>query len=204
MSHLGPSFAAVAVLGLNTLLLTLSACAPTDPAPGYTITASALNPGSITAGSGATSTITVTPANGYTGSVRLSCDAFGGLSTPVCAFSVSPIVITGTAAATSTMTITTSRSTPGGSYAILVTGKDAANVGPRNDPEVLVLTTAAVIQHVVVIFQENRTPDNLFHDPVLISRGADIASSGENSHGQTIPLTPIDLGTAARTLRGTT
>ena len=50
------------------------------------------------------------------------------------------------------------------------------------------------IQHVVIIFQENRTPDNLFHDPVLISRGADIASSGVNSKGQTIQLTPIDLG----------
>ena len=60
----------------------------------------------------------------------------------------------------------------------------------------LTLTTAAVIEHIVVIFQENRTPDNLFHDPVLISRGADIASSGLNSLGQTIPLSPIDLGTS--------
>jgi phospholipase C len=51
------------------------------------------------------------------------------------------------------------------------------------------------IQHVVVIFQENRTPDNLFQDPVLIARGADIASSGTNSKGQIIPLVPIDLGT---------
>ncbi len=50
------------------------------------------------------------------------------------------------------------------------------------------------IQHVVIIFQENRTPDNLFHDPVLMARGADIASSGMNSHGQTIPLTPDSLG----------
>lgn len=50
------------------------------------------------------------------------------------------------------------------------------------------------IQHVVVIFQENRTPDNLFHDPVLISRGADIASSGLNSQGQTIQLAPVPLG----------
>lgn len=50
-----------------------------------------------------------------------------------------------------------------------------------------------LIQHVVVIFQENRTPDNLFHDPVLIARGADIATSGVNSHGQTITLNPIDL-----------
>jgi len=52
------------------------------------------------------------------------------------------------------------------------------------------------IQHIVVIFQENRTPDNLFQDPVLISRGADIATSGINSQGQMIPLSPIDLGTS--------
>ena len=50
------------------------------------------------------------------------------------------------------------------------------------------------IQHVVIIFQENRTPDNLFHDPALMAKGADIASSGMNSSGQTIPLTPTILG----------
>jgi phospholipase C len=55
---------------------------------------------------------------------------------------------------------------------------------------------ATVIQHIVIIFQENRTPDNLFQDPVLISRGADIASSGMNSQGEIIPLSPIDLGTS--------
>ena len=53
--------------------------------------------------------------------------------------------------------------------------------------------TSARIRHVVVIVQENRTPDNLFHDPVLIARGADIAGSGVNSHGQTIRLTPSPL-----------
>jgi hypothetical protein len=50
------------------------------------------------------------------------------------------------------------------------------------------------IQHVVVVIQENRTPDNLFHDPVLMARGADIASSGTNSAGTTIPLEPTPLG----------
>ena len=50
------------------------------------------------------------------------------------------------------------------------------------------------IQHVVIIFQENRTPDNLFHDPVLMTAGADIASSGLNSSGQVIQLTPESLG----------
>ena len=53
------------------------------------------------------------------------------------------------------------------------------------------------IQHVVVIFQENRTPDNLFQDPVLLQRPdpPDIAQSAVNSLGQTIPLSPISLGT---------
>jgi phospholipase C len=49
------------------------------------------------------------------------------------------------------------------------------------------------IQHVVVIFQENRTPDNLFHDPILIKKGADIASTGVNSKGQKITLWPQPL-----------
>jgi phospholipase C len=50
------------------------------------------------------------------------------------------------------------------------------------------------IQHIVIIFQENRTPDNLFQDPVLIARGADIKSSGVNSLKQTIPLAQSELG----------
>jgi phospholipase C len=45
----------------------------------------------------------------------------------------------------------------------------------------------------VVIFQENRSPDNLFHDQTLINRGADIALQGTNSTGATIPLQPTSL-----------
>lgn len=55
--------------------------------------------------------------------------------------------------------------------------------------------TPNTIQHVVIVFQENRTPDNLFQDPVLISRGADIVNHGVDTAGHTIPLSPIDLGT---------
>ena len=50
------------------------------------------------------------------------------------------------------------------------------------------------IQHIVIIVQENRTPDNLFHDQVLIANGADIASSGLNSSGQSVPLQSGPLG----------
>jgi len=45
------------------------------------------------------------------------------------------------------------------------------------------------IQHIVIIFQENRTPDNLLHG----LPNADIANSGTNSSGQTIQFTSVPL-----------
>jgi phospholipase C len=51
------------------------------------------------------------------------------------------------------------------------------------------------IQHVVIIFQENRTPDNLFQDPILVQRGADLQNYGINSAGLRIPLTSTSLKT---------
>jgi len=50
------------------------------------------------------------------------------------------------------------------------------------------------IQHIVIVFQENRTPDNLFQDPNLVKAGADISSTATNSGGQTVPLAQIPLG----------
>jgi phospholipase C len=60
-------------------------------------------------------------------------------------------------------------------------------------PDATIPPYAHYIQHVVVIFQENRTPDNLFQDPTLISQGADIADKGKNSKGQNISFNAIDL-----------
>jgi len=57
------------------------------------------------------------------------------------------------------------------------------------------IASQGIIQHVVVIFQENRTPDNLFHDPVLMANGADIAITGVNSSGTQITLEPEVLAT---------
>ncbi|MGC2476868.1 MAG: alkaline phosphatase family protein [Candidatus Sulfotelmatobacter sp.] len=188
------------------LLFVMNACGGSsspppvvEPSPvkptSYTLAAAALSPSSISAGSDSTSSVTVTPVNGYEGSVTLSCGAMGGSAAPTCSFSINPITVSSTAPVSSTLTVTTSTSTPGGSYAISVTGNDKNNVAPSTGAQSLKLTTAAIIQHIVVIFQENRTPDNLFQDPVLVGRGADIATSGVNSQGQTIPLSPIDLGT---------
>lgn len=48
--------------------------------------------------------------------------------------------------------------------------------------------------HIVIIMQENRPPDNLFHDPVLMARGADIASIAKTFSGIKVPLEPAPLG----------
>src|SRR5450631_1006965 len=194
------------VVFLSGAFLGMSACGGGSSStasvvpPSYTLTASALNPSSVTAGNRSTSSIKLTPANGYTGSVSLSCGMIsGGIQAPTCSFSPSAVTINGVNPGMSTLTVSTSTNTPGGNYAITVNAIDANKLAPSNGVQALTLTASAVIQHVVIIFQENRTPDNLFQDPVLISRGADIASSGVNSHGQTIPLTPIDLGTSGST-----
>jgi phospholipase C len=49
--------------------------------------------------------------------------------------------------------------------------------------------STAVIRHVVIVFQENRTVDDLFNG----FPGADTVQSGLNSSGQTVPLQPINI-----------
>ncbi len=58
-----------------------------------------------------------------------------------------------------------------------------------------ITTGGPKINHVVIIFQENRTPDNLFQDPILIERGADIQNYGYAHDGTKIQLTPVSLQT---------
>jgi phospholipase C len=48
-------------------------------------------------------------------------------------------------------------------------------------------------RHIIIVFQENRTPDNLFGSNPNFEPGVDIATSGINSMGQTIALTAEPL-----------
>jgi len=50
------------------------------------------------------------------------------------------------------------------------------------------------INHVVIIVQENRSPDNLFHDPILIAAGRH-RQPGLTSSGAMVPITPVTLVT---------
>jgi phospholipase C len=50
-----------------------------------------------------------------------------------------------------------------------------------------------VFKHIILVIQENRTPDNLFGSNPKFEPGVDLATSGVNSLGQTIPLEPTPL-----------
>jgi len=184
------------------LLLILTGCGGggstpiTVPPPvGYSLTVGALSPSSVAAGNSAASTVTVTPNNGYAGTVTLSCNVTGGgTPPPTCAISPNPVSVKSAMAATPTMTISAPNGVPNAKFTVAVTGTDGNNQAPSNGTQDLSAPTTAKIQHIVIIFQENRTPDNMFQDPVLIARGAEIKASGLNSLGQTITLQPTSLG----------
>jgi len=52
---------------------------------------------------------------------------------------------------------------------------------------------AGGFKHIIVVIQENRTPDNLFGSNPNFEPGVDIASSGVTSTGYTVTLTPEPL-----------
>jgi subtilase family serine protease len=82
----------------------------TAPPPAYSLSAPQVTtPASVNPGSPASAIVTVTPANGYTGSVTLSCaisPVVTGSDAPTCAFTSNPVSITN-GAATATLTFTT-------------------------------------------------------------------------------------------------
>ncbi len=94
-------------------------------APGFTLSSSGNIAIAQGATSGNTSTITVTPSNGFTGTVSLSCAVTtepAGPSNPVTCSLPTSAEISGTAAATATLTAASVANTTPGAYAITVTG----------------------------------------------------------------------------------
>ena len=55
------------------------------------------------------------------------------------------------------------------------------------------LQAAPVFKHIVVVIQENRTPDNLFGSNPTFEPGVDIATEGRLSNGKMVPLTARPL-----------
>jgi len=144
---------------------------------------------SITQGYQTTSTITITPQNGFSGNVTLS--ASGLPSGVTAAFNPSA------ATTSSVLTLTANTTAATGTVMVTIMGTS----GTLTSNTTLSLTVngpipAGAFKHVVIIFQENRSTDNLFHDPVLIAAGADIATQGSTSTGEMVTLTPVPLVTS--------
>ena len=111
--------------------------------PGVTLS----NSGAITqtagVNTGNTSTITVTPFGGFTGSVALSCAVTPttGTSVPTCTVAT-PVTITGTTAATATLTVSSTATTSPGAYTVTVTG---SGMGTAAASTQVALTENAVV-----------------------------------------------------------
>ncbi|HSZ60857.1 MAG TPA: alkaline phosphatase family protein [Terriglobales bacterium] len=178
------------------LTATLAGCGGTSGSPGTPDFALSASPSGLTVkqgGAAVTSTITVTPANGFNGSVSLSAS---GVPTGVTA-SFNPT----STSTTSTLTLTAAASAPTEGATITVTGVSGTLTHQSS-----INLSVGQITHIVIIFQENRTPDNLFQglctytgSPGCDPTGADkskynIASQGTTSTGQVVPLTPTSNG----------
>ena len=96
----------------------------TAAAPGFALS----NSGAISVAGGATtgntSTISVTPSSGFTGTVALTCTMTTNAATSpaTCTLSPTSVDITGTSALPSTLTVTTTASTTPGTYTAKVSG----------------------------------------------------------------------------------
>jgi hypothetical protein len=86
-------------------------------------------------GASGSSTITVTPSGGFTGSVVLSCavtaSPSGALDAPACSVA-SPVTISGTSAVTAALNLTTQAATTPGSYTVTVTGTSGSQTVTAN------------------------------------------------------------------------
>ena len=93
----------------NRNVVVLAATLTTAP-PSYSLSAPSMTtPVSVNAGASSTAAVTLTPANGYTGSVTLSCSispVVTGSAAPTCSFGPNPVSVT-SGAATATLTFST-------------------------------------------------------------------------------------------------
>src|SRR5579862_1476928 len=88
--------------------------------PGFQISATALSPATVAAGSSATSTVTLAALNGFNGAVALTCSS--GVSGVTCSLNPSSVTPSGNTKPTSMLTINTTTATTPDTYTVTVTG----------------------------------------------------------------------------------
>jgi trimeric autotransporter adhesin len=115
----------------NTAIVAVTVTAPPPaPAPSFALTGTTVS--IATPGVSGTSTITISPSGGFTGSVALSCTVTGpatAVDRPTCSVAAPP-AITGTAAVTATLTVNTTAASSSSN----ATGQAAAAFRNRRNP----------------------------------------------------------------------
>jgi subtilase family serine protease len=104
------------VTGLGSVDADKLAIAWAATIPGFSMSATPLSPASVTAGGTTTSTVTVTPQNGFSGTVSFSCSSLPTGAT--CGFSPTTVATSGT----TQLTIQTTGNMPASTTTVTVTG----------------------------------------------------------------------------------
>lgn len=159
-------------------LLAIFAASPTKAAAqssDFTLTTTSLDPQAIVPGGTSSSTITIQPANGFSGTVTLGCTVTANQSpvtdAPVC--TVSPPSVTPPATATATLTSKADTTTVG--YSVAITGTDPSG-GTLSSPP-LGLTVLAVTPQFTISVQTVMSPTSV--------------PAGNSAQG-TIVVTPVN------------
>jgi phospholipase C len=147
----------------------------------------------VAEGNSAQDTITVNPENGFTGTVSLTASTPSGVSA-----SFNP------ASTSSSSTLTLSSSSTG-TYTVAVTGTSGSLTSNATITFTVTKVGTGIIEHVVVIVQENRTTDTLFQGLCIAPQGSpsacgtgtnqyNIQNYGYTSDGSKVALTPVPGG----------
>jgi hypothetical protein len=118
--------------GSSASITLTNGAAPGGETPSFVISGS--TPAPINPGSTATATVWVTPTNGFTGNVSLTCAVFPAnlVSTPTCSISA-PSAIAGNAAVSATLTVVTQSTTAEiASYTVTVSGTGGGSTQTTN------------------------------------------------------------------------
>ena len=146
---------------------------------------------SVTAGNSGTSTLTVTPVGGFSGSVSFACSVSGSPTGVSC--SSPSLYASGSSGATSLLTLGTTASTPAGNYTASVTATDTATGKISAVTAIsIVVTTAGTLAEPVGTTSATKTAT------VLVSSSFTLGSINVVTQGATaLDFSPASGGTCA-------
>ena len=183
--------------------------------PGLTLSGTAV---SIVAGATGTSTLTITPTNGFSGSVTLECGAssspVNANDVPTCS-SIPPVTISGNAPATITVSIQTQPGTTPGQYTESVNAVDSSGavLAETNTAIVAVTVTApappgftlggtsvSVVAGAIGTSTLTITPTNGFSGTVTLECDGGSSPSGANDVPTCSSIPPVTISGNAPTI----